>query len=289
MNKNNKAIICGGCFWGIEENFRTKPGIISTEVGYTGGKTDSPTYESVCSGKTGHAECVQLIFDKNIISYEKIHKQDILDMKKYQISIYNNLLNSNKYPNNIKINSFEQKILKEINEKLNQNGLFLISENNWIMIFDKNNLSIGEIKLLEDYNKNSLENNNKIYTIYSKNILKKEENNIIKSNYKKIFSIQSKNLTFVSNSLISDSEIDLISKEFYNLKGDSDAQYFLNKKINLKNPHSIKPKNISYLKKINYFFDNIINVTILEFKAIIKQSIPETIPIYYAETNLKIF
>ena len=72
MNKNNKAIICGGCFWGIEENFRTKPGIISTEVGYTGGKTDSPSYESVCSGKTGHAECVQLIFDKNIISYEKI-------------------------------------------------------------------------------------------------------------------------------------------------------------------------------------------------------------------------
>ena len=72
MNKNNKAIICGGCFWGVEENFRTKPGIISTEVGYTGGKTDSPTYESVCTGKTGHAECVQLIFDKNIISYEKI-------------------------------------------------------------------------------------------------------------------------------------------------------------------------------------------------------------------------
>ena len=72
MSKNNKAIICGGCFWGIEENFRTKPGIISTEVGYTGGKTDSPSYESVCSGKTGHAECVQLIFDKNIITYEKI-------------------------------------------------------------------------------------------------------------------------------------------------------------------------------------------------------------------------
>ena len=72
MSENNKAIICGGCFWSIEENFRTKPGIISTEVGYTGGKTDNPTYESVCSGKTGHAECVQLIFDKNIISYEKI-------------------------------------------------------------------------------------------------------------------------------------------------------------------------------------------------------------------------
>ena len=63
MSKNNKAIICGGCFWSIEENFKTKPGIISTEVGYTGGKTDSPTYKSVCSGNTGHAECVKLIFE----------------------------------------------------------------------------------------------------------------------------------------------------------------------------------------------------------------------------------
>tara|TARA_B100000886_G_scaffold340167_2_gene308240 strand:+ start:330 stop:788 length:459 start_codon:yes stop_codon:yes gene_type:complete len=72
MSDNNKAIICGGCFWGIEENFRTKPGIISTEVGYAGGQSKNTNYEAVCTGKTGHAECVKITFDTKIISYEKI-------------------------------------------------------------------------------------------------------------------------------------------------------------------------------------------------------------------------
>ena len=72
MSDNDKAIICGGCFWGIEENFRTKPGIISTEVGYAGGQSENTNYEAVCSGKTGHAECVKITFDTKIISYEKI-------------------------------------------------------------------------------------------------------------------------------------------------------------------------------------------------------------------------
>ena len=72
MSNLDKAIICGGCFWGIEENFRTKPGIISTEVGYAGGKNSNTSYEEVCTGKTGHAECVKLTFDKKIISYEKV-------------------------------------------------------------------------------------------------------------------------------------------------------------------------------------------------------------------------
>ena len=48
MSNLNKAIICGGCFWGIEENFRTKPGVIHTEVGYAGGKKPNATYEEVC-------------------------------------------------------------------------------------------------------------------------------------------------------------------------------------------------------------------------------------------------
>tara|TARA_Y100001958_G_C21237191_1_gene563920 strand:- start:957 stop:1424 length:468 start_codon:yes stop_codon:yes gene_type:complete len=72
MSELNKAIICGGCFWGIEENFRTKPGIISTEVGYAGGNSTKTSYEEVCTGTTGHAECVKLVFDSKIISYQKI-------------------------------------------------------------------------------------------------------------------------------------------------------------------------------------------------------------------------
>lgn len=225
----------------------------------------------------------------DIMSYKKIDKETILDKQDYQISLYNKILNSNKYLDNIKINSFEKALLKEVSEHLKQNILLLISSNNWLIIFDKNNLSIENIKLLEDFNKSSLENNKNIYTIYSKDKLKKEEGIIKQSNFKKIFSIESENLIFISNSLINDSDIDLISKEFMNFRGDSHGRYFLNKKIHLKNLYSIQPENVTYLENINYFFKNIINLTVIEFKAIIQQSIPEKNPIYYAETNLKIF
>ena len=125
--------------------------------------------------------------------------------------------------------------------------------------------------------------------MYSKDVLKKEENTIKQANYKKIFLVQTDNLNFISNTLVNEADIDLISNEFFSLRGDSHAKYFLNKKLNLRNPYSIEIKNFSYLENINYFFKNIINLTIMEFKAIIKQSIPETAPFYYAETNLKIF
>ncbi len=225
----------------------------------------------------------------DMMSYKKINKEKILDNKNYQISIYDNLLNSSYYLDQIEIDSFERAIFKELNEKLKQNILFIISGKSWFIVFDKNNLPIENIKLLENLNQNSLENNNKIYTIYSKDTIKKEENIIKQSYFKKIFSIQSENLTFISNSLINDADIDLIGNEFINLKDDSQTKYFLNKKINLKYPYTIQPKNVSYLQNINYFFKNVINVSILEFKAIIKQAIPETTPTYYAETNLKIF
>ena len=150
-------------------------------------------------------------------------------------------------------------------------------------------MPIENIKLLKDFNKNSLENNNNIYTMYSKDILEKEENTIKQSNYKKIFLVETDNLNFISNTLVNEADIDLISNEFFSLRGDSHAKYFLNKKLNLRNPYYIQTKNFSYLENINYFFKNIINLSITEFKAIIKQSIPETAPFYYAETNLKIF
>ena len=89
--------------------------------------------------------------------------------------------------------------------------------------------------------------------------------------------------------MVNEADIDLISNEFFSLRDDSHARYFLNKKLSLKNPYSIQPENVSYLENINYFFNDVINLSIVEFKAIIKQSIPETAPIYYSEINLKIF
>jgi len=67
-----KCTLALGCFWKPEENFKDKPGIIKTEVGYAGGKKPHVTYEEVCKGDTGHAEVVRLTFDEKIISYEKI-------------------------------------------------------------------------------------------------------------------------------------------------------------------------------------------------------------------------
>ena len=67
-----KCTLALGCFWSPEENFKNKPGIIETEVGYAGGSNEKVTYEEVCNGNTGHAEVVRLTFDENKISYKKI-------------------------------------------------------------------------------------------------------------------------------------------------------------------------------------------------------------------------
>ncbi len=67
-----KCTLALGCFWKPEENFKSKPGIIETEVGYAGGQSNKVTYEEVCSGTTGHAEVVRLTFDESEISFKKI-------------------------------------------------------------------------------------------------------------------------------------------------------------------------------------------------------------------------
>lgn len=66
------ATLAGGCFWCTEAIFKRLKGVTSVVPGYSGGKTENPSYEEVCSGTTGHAEAIQIKFDPSIISYEKI-------------------------------------------------------------------------------------------------------------------------------------------------------------------------------------------------------------------------
>ena len=69
------AVLAGGCFWGVEEILRGVPGVIDTDVGYTGGWLENPTYDDTHDSKSGHAEAVRITFDPSVISYDDLLEQ----------------------------------------------------------------------------------------------------------------------------------------------------------------------------------------------------------------------
>ena len=115
-----KALFGAGCFWGVEENFRTLKGVQNTEVGYSGGNTKNPTYESVCYQNTDHAEVLQVKFDDEVISYEalveefwKCHDPTTLDKQGPDVG--------RQYRSVIYYFNDHQKIIAENSKEKNQN------------------------------------------------------------------------------------------------------------------------------------------------------------------------
>ena len=121
-----------GCFWKPEENFKNKPGIIETEVGYAGGLSDKVTYEEVCNGATNHAEVVKLEYEENTISYEDIIKfffdfHDATQFNGQGLNIGTNYRSEIFYISEDQKKTAEQ-ILNEQNEKFNGKVVTKVSE-----------------------------------------------------------------------------------------------------------------------------------------------------------------
>lgn len=69
-----KAYYAGGCFWGVEHLFQSKPGVLDAVSGYMGGTVDNPSYQEVCTGRTGHLEAVEITYDPGLTSFEDLTK-----------------------------------------------------------------------------------------------------------------------------------------------------------------------------------------------------------------------
>ena len=119
-----EAVLAGGCFWGMENIIRSITGVLDTEVGYTGGHIASPSYEDVTTGETGHAEAVRVVFDPQVLSFEKLldyffrmHDPTTLNRQENDIGT--------QYRSAIFVNGPEQeRVAREVMKRFDKSGRF---------------------------------------------------------------------------------------------------------------------------------------------------------------------
>ena len=227
----------------------------------------------------------------DISSYKDLITQNKTNFDKYHISIFSDLSSSIKYLSPL-INNFEKSFLEELNQYLTQNILLLNSNQDWIVVLENDpqeSSFISDIKQLKDFNKYSLEKNDYIYSVYTKDILEEEEDIIKQFTYEDLFTIESEKLFIISNNLIKNENLNSISEKFLELNNSKVNNDFIYKKLNIKGLDSKKTQYLSSLKNLNFMLHNIINFSTSEFREISKQSIPERNPMIYSEHQLDIF
>lgn len=154
------AVLAGGCFWGMEEILRQIPGVIATDVGYTGGKSAAPTYDDVHLGTTGHAESVRIVFDPRKLSYADLLEKWFFRM--HDPTTLNRQGNDvgSQYRSAIFVTSPEQrKIAEEVKARVDKSG-------KWKRPIVTQIVDAGPFTRAEDYHQKYLEKNPGGYTCH---------------------------------------------------------------------------------------------------------------------------
>ena len=129
---HDRAFFAAGCFWGVESTFQSLDRVVSTTVGYTGGKVKNPSYELVCTGITGHAEAVEVVYDSKTVSYKqlldaffKLHDPTTLNRQGPDIGTQ---YRSEIFYTNEKQKEIAGKVVKELNNKFKEKIVTKISK-----------------------------------------------------------------------------------------------------------------------------------------------------------------
>jgi peptide methionine sulfoxide reductase msrA/msrB len=154
------AVFAGGCFWGMEEILRKVPGVLETEVGYTGGTTARPAYEQVKTGRTGHAEAIRIVFDPSKLTYADLLEQWFFRMHDPTTANRQGNDVGTQYRSAIFVTSLEQRtIAEEVKQRVNASGKWkrpVVTE-----IVDE-----GEFTPAEEYHQDYLEKHPGGYTCH---------------------------------------------------------------------------------------------------------------------------
>lgn len=158
--KLETAVLAGGCFWGMQEILRSVPGVVKSDVGYTGGTTKNPDYEQVHGGDTGHAEAIRIVFDPSRLSYEDLLEKWFFRM--HDPTTRNSQGNDvgSQYRSAIFVTSPEQrKIAERVKERVDKSG-------KWSAPIVTEIVTAGPFTPAEEYHQDYLQKNPGGYTCH---------------------------------------------------------------------------------------------------------------------------